>query len=131
MRLSIIARPLPKTVIITPRPLYARALREIVACGCFHPSSEGDEKLRSFARRVRGEVDILIARLNEFLARIGGGAEAETKIEVTSNVEASVTRIVEETAKLTDSVETIVSRLVELTTPGTEAWRLISILKLY
>ncbi len=130
MALTLIAKPSPRTVIIVPRQHYHILVRELLVCGCFHPSGHGDERLKTAARRLRGEIEILVSRLREVASRIGE-EEAEAKIRIGSDPDRSLAELVSRIADEAEKIEALVSRLVELTTPGTELWKTIELLRLY
>jgi V/A-type H+-transporting ATPase subunit I len=106
-------------------------VKELLLCGCFHPSGEGEDELRAAARRLRGEIELLMSRLREVLDRVGGGVEAETSIRIGDRLDRSVAEVVSRVSTFAEKVESLVARLVELTTPGTELWKAMELLRLY
>ncbi len=131
MGLTLLAKPSPRVVIVALRSHYPRLVKELLECGCLHPSGEGEERLRVAARRLRGEIDLLASRIREVLARIGGKGGGEVRITVSEKLDEDVASLVTGIADLAEKVEALVSRLVELTTPGSEAWKTIELLRIY
>jgi V/A-type H+-transporting ATPase subunit I len=109
-----IARTPPETIIIVPKARFLETAKALVECGCFHPSSHGDERLRNLARRLRGEVEVLIQRIKGLLERIGEEPEEEkTEIIVTSNIAASSSSIITSINTLLEDIEARLGKLIE------------------
>ncbi|MET1100956.1 MAG: V-type ATPase 116kDa subunit family protein [Pyrodictiaceae archaeon] len=131
MPLTLVARPLPELAIIVPRSLYAKVVKELVECGCIHPVGEGSQETRTVARRLRGEVELLLGRVRETLSRIGMVDVEEAVVRLGPELDKAITSIVSEINSFVDNVEKIVTRLVEYTSPSSESSRLIALLQLY
>ncbi len=130
MALTLIARPLPEVVIAVPRSKYHLVVKELVECGCLHPVSvEG--RVASTAKRLRGEVELVLSRINDVVRRIGGEGEATATLRVGERLEESVRSILAGVSSVVEAVEKVVARLSELQSPTSETAKLIEALRLY
>ena len=130
MPLSVIARPLPEVTIAVPRAKYHAVVKELVECGCLHPlRGEGD--LAAAARRLRGEVELMLSRISDAIRRIGESAETQTVLRVETRIDEVVRKTIENISGMVESVEKILTRLSDLTSPTSEIAKLMELLRLY
>jgi len=109
----IIARSPPQTVVVVPRSRMLEAAKALAECGCFHPSGEGDERLRNLARRLRGEIEVLAQRIRSLLEKLGVDAEAKAEVVITPNIAASTSTVIASINQFIERVEQGLAGLVE------------------
>ncbi len=109
----LIARSPPVTVVVVPRSKMLEAAKALAECGCFHPSGEGDERLRNLARRLRGEIEVLAQRIRSLLERIGEAPEARAEVVLSPNIAASTSTVIASINKFLEDVEEGLAGLAE------------------
>ena len=109
----IVARSPPQTVVVVPRSKMLEAAKALAECGCFHPSGEGDERLRNLARRLRGEIEVLAQRIRSLLEKMGVEAEARTEVIVSPNIAASTSTVLSSVGRFIEQVEQGLAGLAE------------------
>ena len=109
----IIARSPPQTVVVVPRSKMLEAAKALAECGCFHPSGEGDERLRNLARRLRGEIEVLAQRIRSLLEKIGVETEARAEVVISPNIAASTSTVLSSVGRFIEQVEQGLAGLAE------------------
>ncbi len=110
----LIARTPPQTLVVVPRSRMLEAAKALAECGCFHPSGEGDERLRNLARRLRGEIEVLAQRIRTLLERIGEAPPPpRTVVEVSPNIAAATSSVLVGISKFVEDIEASLAGLVE------------------
>ncbi len=108
-----VARSPPRTVVVVPKSKMLEAAKALAECNCFHPSGEGDERLRNLTRRLRGEIEVLAQRIRSLLEKIGVPAEARAEVEVGSNIAVSTSTVIASVNNFIEKVEEGLAGLTE------------------